>query len=89
MQVRSYFVKLETAYTRNIDSKEHNAQLVASFVHMAHGLNIPVVAQCVETKEELAKLEKLNIDSVLGYAIEKPKSVSWKYSRSFIASLGG
>ncbi|MCP4322659.1 MAG: EAL domain-containing protein [Alteromonadales bacterium] len=76
MQVRPDFVKLETAYTRNIDSKENNAQLVASFVHMAHGLNIPVVAQCVETEEELATLKSLNIDSVLGYAIEKPKTIS-------------
>ncbi len=75
MQVRSYFVKLETAYTRNIDSKEHNAQLVASFVHMAHGLNIPVVAQCVETKQELATLKTLNIDCELGYAIEKPENI--------------
>lgn len=73
MEVRPDFVKLETAFTRNIDTKDNNEQLISDFVRMAHGLNIAVIAQCVETEEELSTLKKLNVDSVLGYIIEKPK----------------
>lgn len=73
MEVRPDYVKLETAYTRNIDNKQSNIQIVADFVRMAHGLNISVIAQCVETEQELCTLKSLNIDSALGYIIDEPK----------------
>jgi len=72
MDIRADQVKLSPAFTRNIDQKESNAQMVGAFVRMVHGLDITVIAQCVETEQELDTLKSLNIDAILGYAINKP-----------------
>lgn len=65
-------VKLLPAFTYNIDKKQTNAEMVGAFVRMVHGLDITVIAQCIETEQELRTLQKLNIDALLGYAIGKP-----------------
>ena len=72
MEIRPALVKLSPAFTRNIDVKKNNEQMVSAFVRMAHGLDITVMAQCVETKNELAILQGLKIDAALGYVINKP-----------------
>lgn len=72
MEIRPDQVKLSPAFTRNIDQKESNGQMVGAFVRMAHGLDITVIAQCVETEQELQMLKDLNIDALLGYVIDKP-----------------
>lgn len=75
MKLRPSIVKLESAFTAAIQNKPDNQQLVGEFVRMAHGLNIAVVAQCVESAEELTLLETLHVDAALGYVIDKPKLV--------------
>jgi len=72
MGIQADQVKLSPAFTRNIEQKENNAQIVSAFVRMVHGLDITVIAQCVETEQELAFLKSLNIDAALGYVIDKP-----------------
>jgi len=72
MEIRPSQVKLSPAYTRNIDQKESNAQMVSAFTRMAHGLDITVLAQCIETEQELEKLKALNVDAALGYVICRP-----------------
>lgn len=75
MKVRPSFVKLDSAFTREIDNKPENQQLVGEFVRLAHGLDIGVVAQCVENEHELTCLQALNVDAMQGYCIEKPQLV--------------
>lgn len=72
IDIRPDQVKLSPTFTRAIDQKENNARMVSAFVRMAHGLDISVIAQCIETEEELYTLKKLKIDAALGYIIERP-----------------
>lgn len=74
MEVKPDFVKLSPSFTRNIDKKSDNFQLVSAFVRMAHGLSMPVIAHCVETNEELKTLSSLHFDAALGFIIDKPKT---------------
>ena len=76
MEIRPDHVKLLPAFTRNIDKKTKNAQMVGAFVRLVHGLDITVIAHCVETQDELVALQKLNIDAVLGYVIDKPTPIN-------------
>jgi EAL domain-containing protein (putative c-di-GMP-specific phosphodiesterase class I) len=75
MEIRPNQVKLSTSFTKSVDQKSDNALMISAFVRMVHGLDINVIAQCVETEQELQVLTKLNIDAVLGYIINKPKQL--------------
>lgn len=74
IEIEPNFVKIAPIFTRHIDRKSDNLQVVSAFVHMAHGLNIPVIAHCVETNEELETLSSLRLDAALGYVIDKPRA---------------
>ena len=43
---------------------------------MAHSLNIKVVAEGIETEEELAMLKEFKCDYIQGYLIGKPMPAS-------------
>ena len=73
IDIRPDFVKLSPHFTTNVDTKEEKASLVSAFVRTAHGLNTPIIANCVETQAELDVLETLKIDGALGYVIDKPE----------------
>lgn len=73
IEIEPDFVKIAPIFTRHIDRKEDNLQVVSAFVRMAHGLNIPVIAHCVETNEELSALTDLRLDAALGYIIDVPR----------------
>jgi diguanylate cyclase (GGDEF)-like protein len=49
-----------------------NYELLSSIIMMVHGLGYKVVAEGIETLEELEKLRKLNCDEIQGYYFSKP-----------------
>jgi len=49
-------------------------------IGLAHGLNIPVVAEGVETKEQLAFLRREGCDEVQGYLLGRPAPIA-QYAR--------
>lgn len=64
--------KLDMALIRNIDSSTSRQVIVKSCVDMFKQLDITVLAEGVETTEELAFLNTLGVDLVQGYLIAKP-----------------
>ena len=46
--------------------------MVGAAIAMGHGLNLTVVAEGVETNEQLTILNELNCDFVQGYYFSKP-----------------
>ena len=56
-----------------VDIETEKAQsVVASFIGLADNLGIHVVAEGIETNEQLAYLRKVNCDMVQGYVFSKP-----------------
>jgi EAL domain-containing protein (putative c-di-GMP-specific phosphodiesterase class I) len=47
-------------------------QLVQAMINLAHNLHLQVVAEGVETPEQLALLRQFGCDQVQGYLISKP-----------------
>jgi EAL domain-containing protein (putative c-di-GMP-specific phosphodiesterase class I) len=47
-------------------------QLVRAMINLAHNLHLEVVAEGVETAEQLALLREFGCDQVQGYLISKP-----------------
>lgn len=65
-------LKIDGSFIADIvDSKDHRF-FVESVVKIAHGLDIIVVAEAVETAEIATLLATLGIDALQGYGISKP-----------------
>ena len=65
-------LKMDQAFVRNIDQNEKDSQLVALILGIADNLKIPVIAEGVETEEQLNLLKKLGCSVVQGYYFSKP-----------------
>lgn len=51
---------------------DQNRAIVKSIIHMSHSLNMKVIAEGVETKEQLKFLQEENCDEIQGYYLSKP-----------------
>lgn len=69
------FVKVDVVFIRGIDSNPDRQQLVSSLVTYAHGRDMKVVAEGIETAEELKKVLELGVDLFQGYFLAKPAAV--------------
>jgi diguanylate cyclase len=60
-------VKIDRSFVREIDRSESNAEIVRAIVSLAHSLRLSVIAEGVETIEQLDFLEKIGCDQYQGY----------------------
>ncbi|NLP33532.1 MAG: EAL domain-containing protein, partial [Oligella ureolytica] len=64
-------LKIDKYFTHQIDRREI-AELVKHFIEYAHTFNKTVVAEGVETEEQLNVLKSLGCDEVQGFYYSKP-----------------
>jgi len=65
-------LKIDISFVRNITHEPKNQIIVKTIIALAKGLNIQVLAEGVETEEELEFLRLNGIDSIQGYYYHKP-----------------
>ena len=65
-------LKIDRSFTDRILTDERTAVIVASTIEMAHRLQLKVVAEGVETPEQLAWLQSQDCDLIQGYHISRP-----------------
>lgn len=65
-------IKLDMALVRNIQSDPIRESIVEGIVRVCEKLNIRVIAEGVETVDELETLQRLNITLFQGYYFAKP-----------------
>jgi diguanylate cyclase (GGDEF)-like protein len=69
-------IKVDKSFIRDI-TKDPNAEaIISAIIAMARSLNIKVVAEGVETEEQLEFLSSLQCDEVQGYLFSPPVSAS-------------
>ncbi len=66
------YIKIDGGYVHNIERNEDNQFFLKSIVEIAHGLDIKVIGEYVETEVEWHTLKTLNIDGMQGHYIGKP-----------------
>jgi EAL domain-containing protein (putative c-di-GMP-specific phosphodiesterase class I) len=69
-------LKIDRSFVQGIHSPTDEAPLVAAIVAMAHGLDLRVVAEGVETAEQLEFLARAGCDKVQGYLLGRPAPAS-------------
>ncbi len=65
-------IKIDRSFVNNITLSEHDAAIAVSVIEMAHKLGIKVVAQGVETGEQLMFLHSHHCDIMQGYHFSRP-----------------
>ncbi len=65
-------LKIDRAFVMEITSPDDDAPMVAAVTAMAHNLGLEVVAEGVETVEQLACLHRVGCDEVQGFLLSRP-----------------
>ena len=65
-------IKADQSFVRDMLTQFDCAAIVKSIINLAHDLRIGVVAEGVETREQLAFLKDANCGEVQGYFIGRP-----------------
>ncbi|MCQ4446127.1 EAL domain-containing protein [Enterobacter cloacae] len=67
-------IKIDKSFVNSISTKEDALNIVKLIAGMAKSLNMKVIAEGVETEEQLERLQVLGCDLVQGYLFGKPQS---------------
>jgi diguanylate cyclase (GGDEF)-like protein/PAS domain S-box-containing protein len=73
-------IKIDQSFISNVKSNPQSAAIVCAVVGLARGLNLPVLAEGVETDAQLAFLATESCDEVQGYLIGRPLPIT-EYSK--------
>lgn len=83
------FIKIDRYFIKSIDIEKSAENIIYSIINMAHALDLKVVAEGVETKNQLDFLKKINCDYAQGYYFARPDNkknvINWvKENDSYI-----
>lgn len=67
------YVKVDGSFIRDIDKNRENQLFVESLVNIAHGQDIAVIAESVETQNELTTIKNLRVDGMRGFIVHVPE----------------
>ncbi|MBX8539224.1 bifunctional diguanylate cyclase/phosphodiesterase [Pseudomonas cichorii] len=65
-------LKIDKSFVGEMEPREENRKLVHAMINLAHNLSLEVVAEGVETPEQLALLRSFGCNQVQGYLISRP-----------------
>lgn len=71
-EIRTDYIKLDMALVRSIEQDKRHQTIVKGTVRACNELGIQVIAEGVETYEELATLQSFGIELIQGYYFAKP-----------------
>ena len=76
LELEADIIKLDISLTQNINTDDRKFLLAKALCGFAKAIDCTIVAEGIETEEELNSLRKLNVDSVQGYFIGRPAAIN-------------
>lgn len=68
-------IKIDRSFISNLEAAPQSAEIVRAVLGLAHALNIPVVAEGVETEAQRAFLAREACEEMQGYLIGRPEPI--------------
>src|SRR6201991_1091855 len=68
-------IKIDRAFVMNLGRNPQSAAIVRAVIDLGHGLEMSIVAEGVETQEQLSFLSEEGCDAVQGYFLGKPQPI--------------
>ncbi len=65
-------LKIDQSFVKDLQTNDNNVKITKAIIAMAHSLNLLVLAEGVETEEQLARLREEGCDEVQGYLFSRP-----------------
>ena len=76
-------LKMDREFVRNISYNEKDVQMVALILDIAKTLKVPVIAEGVETEDQLRMLKKFGCEMVQGFYFSRPLPAD-EFEKAFI-----
>ncbi|MFS0764433.1 EAL domain-containing protein [Peribacillus phoenicis] len=76
-------LKIDQSFVRELHNNPNDETMIKTIVSMAHNLNLIVVAEGIETKEQLVFLQQHLCDEGQGYFLSKPLTASQLQEKRF------
>lgn len=67
-------LKLDRSFVHRIESSNRDQTMIKTIIDLAHNLNLKIVVEGVERKEQVELLKQMGCDYFQGYYFSKPKS---------------
>jgi len=67
-------IKIDKSFISELSDNQRTNSLVQSMIELAHRIGIEVIAEGIETNEQLSELTKMQCDAYQGYLFSKPLS---------------
>jgi EAL domain-containing protein (putative c-di-GMP-specific phosphodiesterase class I) len=71
-QIPLDYVKIDRSFVSNITANPHDTVIIKSIITLAHSLGLKVIAEGVETEQQLHFLREHECDLMQGYLFSKP-----------------
>jgi EAL domain-containing protein (putative c-di-GMP-specific phosphodiesterase class I) len=68
-------IKIDQSFIKNLDCNSQSAAIIRAVIGLGRGLDLPVVAEGVETSEQLAFLSREACNEVQGFLIGRPLAI--------------
>ena len=69
-------IKIDKAFINNLDHSQQSATIIRAVIALGRGLNVPVLAEGVETEEQLKFLAAEGCNEIQGYRIGRPLPIA-------------
>ena len=73
-------IKIDRAFISNLERNPQSAAIVRAVIGLGRGLDLPVVAEGVETQDQLAFLSREDCEEIQGFLIGRPYPMA-KYAQ--------